>query len=198
MIFNQMVKKLKRESGYTLTELLLTILIVGIILTAVSVILIDLIRISRVVDAQRIMRQDSEYSIEILSRDIRNATPGGILPNCDSSGTDFVMDAEEDETQLNIELVSGETVTYGLNNVRYENRTVKSLVRTFQGSVNTETVLTTQVVDAKRLELDCKTLAKGNKFVELSFLSDSSASEGGEPIVTDFLQESAVTVRNTE
>ncbi len=65
--------KLKKYKGVSLIEMLITIVILTVVMLLVSVVLTTLIRTAAVTNARTTSRQESEFVIEILRKNIRNS-----------------------------------------------------------------------------------------------------------------------------
>lgn len=63
----------KRYKGISLIEMLLTLVIITVVILLVSVVLTTLIRVSAVSNARTTARQESEFVLEVVRRNIRNS-----------------------------------------------------------------------------------------------------------------------------
>ncbi|MBN1618688.1 prepilin-type N-terminal cleavage/methylation domain-containing protein [Candidatus Dojkabacteria bacterium] len=77
-IKKQQLKLDKRNAGYTLIEVLMTIVILGVVLLMVNVVVISIVRNSYYVDTRMEMRQGTEFSVEVIRRAIKSADPASI------------------------------------------------------------------------------------------------------------------------
>jgi prepilin-type N-terminal cleavage/methylation domain-containing protein len=75
----------EHERGYTLIEVLITILIMGMILLMINVVLMSLIRVAYDTDARMNIRQDVEFSIEVIRRNLKSASPSQITVDDDGN-----------------------------------------------------------------------------------------------------------------
>jgi prepilin-type N-terminal cleavage/methylation domain-containing protein len=63
------------DEGYTLIEVLITMVIMGFILVVVNMVLVSLIRVSYDTDVRMNVRQDIEFALELMRRDVKSADP---------------------------------------------------------------------------------------------------------------------------
>lgn len=66
------------QAGYTLVEVLVTMVIMGMILLVVNVILISLVRVSYNTDTRINVRQGIEFALEVMRRNVKSSEPGQI------------------------------------------------------------------------------------------------------------------------
>ena len=198
MIVKKILKQKNNEQGYTLIELLITIVITGFILIAATSMLILIIRTTQRADARRIIRQDMELALDVLRRDIRNAEPSISLPECDPSNPYALLDETGLGTDsLNITLTSGtESVIYqGEVNEEFDVYTFSRLYTNESGE--TTSYLTSPEVNLKKISIICTPLSKGNKFLLIEISAESVAELNGEKIVEDLTQYTGATIRNS-
>lgn len=67
------MKKIKRYKGVSLVEMLITIVIVTVVVLLASITLTTLIRTSAVTTARTTARQESEFVMELVRRNLRNS-----------------------------------------------------------------------------------------------------------------------------
>jgi len=67
------ILKQNEDRGYTLIEVLVTIVIMGTIILVVNVVMISIIRVSYTTDARIKIRQNVEFATEVFRRAARNA-----------------------------------------------------------------------------------------------------------------------------
>jgi prepilin-type N-terminal cleavage/methylation domain-containing protein len=85
------------QLAYSLIEVLITIVIMGTILIIVNAVLISLIRVSYDTDVRMGIRQEVEFALEVMQRDIKSADPvtldntGGLEMNLSGSGEPVVF-----------------------------------------------------------------------------------------------------------
>lgn len=82
----------KNNHGYTLMEVLLTMIIMGMILLIVNVVMIAIIRTSYTTDTRIKMRQNMEFSVEVFRRTAKSSESVTIIPNPSTTvgcGVDF-------------------------------------------------------------------------------------------------------------
>lgn len=72
-----------RYPGYTLVEVMITMFILGIIILIVNIVFISVVRVSYRIDARMKVRQNVEFSLEVIRRNIKSARTGSIevIPN---------------------------------------------------------------------------------------------------------------------
>ncbi len=92
---------LKDQEGYTLIEVVVTILIMGMILIMVNMVLISLIRVSYDTDARMNVRQDVEFGIEVIRRDTKSADPAQISAT-PSNQLDLVLSGSGERIRFRI------------------------------------------------------------------------------------------------
>lgn len=74
-----MIKKLlKKYEAYSLVEMLITIVIIGIVMLIASVTLTTLIKISTVSSNKTRVRTESEFVLELVRRTVRNSNPSDV------------------------------------------------------------------------------------------------------------------------
>jgi prepilin-type N-terminal cleavage/methylation domain-containing protein len=187
---------LKGEDGYTLIELLITIFIVGIIMLAISSLLIQMIRISQIADVRRSIRQDLEVSLEVMRRDLRNADPALSVTSCNPNDSLSLVSATTPDT-LDIVLSNGlEDITYAVESPT--GSTVKYLTRTYDNDgTPVKVYLTSEETDITKFDIDCNSLLKGNKFLLIEVAADSTALNQNGNIAKDIVKYTGVTIRNT-
>lgn len=70
---------IKKYKGVSLVEMLITIVIITVVMLLVSVVLTTLIRTSAVTNARTTARQESEFVMELIRRNIRNSHTSDIV-----------------------------------------------------------------------------------------------------------------------
>lgn len=188
------------SEGFTLIELLLTIVIVSVILMTSTMMLVTLVKTARSVDTRRIVRQDIEQSLEVMKRDIRNADPTLSLVACNPSTNYILKDstaqASSQNSELDLVLASNQAeVKYSviLDN---ENNSSTLQRKYTSGSSTVISYLTSTEVDIQSLVINCSELIKENKFLLITVVSDSLASDNQGKIVNDTKKITGVTIRN--
>jgi prepilin-type N-terminal cleavage/methylation domain-containing protein len=89
------------QEGYTLIEVVVTILIMGMILIMVNMVLISLIRVSYDTDARMNVRQDVEFGLEVIRRDTKSADPAQISAT-PSNQLDLVLSGSGERIRFRI------------------------------------------------------------------------------------------------
>lgn len=129
----------EQENGYTLIEVLITVVIMGFILLVVNVVMIAIIRISYDTDARIKVRQGLEFSLEVMRRNVKSSDPGMIeiigWPVDVPTGDALWLQIPESE----------ETVTFYLEPDPVTNNGV--LIAEWQGTAGTRTVFLTSPQD---------------------------------------------------
>ena len=76
-----MMEKNKKEKyeGFTLVEMLLTIVIIGIVMLISMTTLTTLIKTSTVSSNKTKVRNESEYVLELIRRSVRNSNPSDVF-----------------------------------------------------------------------------------------------------------------------
>ena len=87
--------------GFSLIEMLVTLVIIGFVFLLVATTLTTLIRVSNISTAKTTVRNESEFILELIRRNVRNSNVGDVLI-FDSSGRVY-----DGETVVEIEEVSG-------------------------------------------------------------------------------------------
>jgi prepilin-type N-terminal cleavage/methylation domain-containing protein len=194
---------IKKEDGYTLIELLFTILIVSIILVVVTSMLIQILRIGQKADLRRAIRQDIELSLDIMRRDFRNANSRSTLVACNPTGTSVqpktvykLVDATAPDT-LDIVLSNSlEKITYSVTTD--PSTQLRSLLRTYENNGTiTQVYLTSEDVDLTKFQITCSNLLQENKFLLIEVHGDSPLKGNNGKIVEDIARYTGVTIRNT-
>jgi prepilin-type N-terminal cleavage/methylation domain-containing protein len=90
------------DEGYTLIEVLITMVIMGFILVVVNMVLVSLIRVSYDTDVRMNVRQDIEFALELMRRDVKSADPTvwGASNVGKSSYLDLVMAGSGEEVSF--------------------------------------------------------------------------------------------------
>ena len=66
------------ERGYTLVEVLVTMVILSMILLVINMVLITMIRVSYNTDVRIKMRQGVEFAFEVMRRNVKSTDPGNL------------------------------------------------------------------------------------------------------------------------
>ncbi len=69
----------KTYEGFSLIEMLLTMVIIGFVFLLVSTVLSTLIKVSTISTAKTTVRNESEFILEIIKRNVRNSNIGDVL-----------------------------------------------------------------------------------------------------------------------
>lgn len=102
-------KLMKKYEAYSLVEMLITIVIIGIVMLIASVILTTLIKISTVSSNKTRVRTESEFVLELVRRTVRNSNPSDVYIYNSSSARkyDSIDNVVEDELGANLPSVYG-------------------------------------------------------------------------------------------
>ena len=77
------MKKIEIENkiydGFSLIEMLVTMVIIGFVFLLVATTLTTLIRVSRISTAKTVVRNESEFILELIRRNVRNSNVGDVL-----------------------------------------------------------------------------------------------------------------------
>ncbi len=111
-----MISRLKKKyEGYSLVEMLITIVIIGVVMLIASVTLTTLIKISTVSSNKTRARTDSEFILELVRRTVRNSNPSDVYIYDSSSARKY--DPEDnivvDELGANLPVTYGTALTSG-------------------------------------------------------------------------------------
>lgn len=69
----------KIYEGFSLVEMLLTMIIIGFVFLLVSTVLSTLIKVSTISTAKTTVRSESEFILELIRRNVRNSNVGDVL-----------------------------------------------------------------------------------------------------------------------
>lgn len=102
-------KIIKKYEAYSLVEMLITIVIIGIVMLIASVTLTTLIKISTVSSNKTRVRTESEFVLELVRRTVRNSNPSDVYIYNSSSARKYnpVDNIVEDELSTNLPSVYG-------------------------------------------------------------------------------------------
>lgn len=70
---------MKRYSGFSLVEMLITVLIIGMVMLIASVTLTTLVKISTVSSNKTRTRNETEFVLELVRRTVRNSNPSDVF-----------------------------------------------------------------------------------------------------------------------
>jgi prepilin-type N-terminal cleavage/methylation domain-containing protein len=105
-----MTSRLKKKyQGYSLVEMLITIVIIGAVMLIASVTLTTLIKVSTVSSNKTKARTDSEFILELVRRTVRNSNPSDVYIYDSSS----VRKYDPEDNIVVSELGANLSVTYG-------------------------------------------------------------------------------------
>jgi prepilin-type N-terminal cleavage/methylation domain-containing protein len=201
--FQQKLNAIKKsEAGYTLIELILTIFIVGIILTTASVMLVALVRTSQRIDTRRNIRQDLELALEVMKRDVRNSDPSLSLIECDPvveyqlSPNAAGQSSSANPSELDLVLTNSQaTVRYSIE--QDQNDSTYSLKRDFiKDGQTTTSYLTSSETSLQSFSIKCNKLVKENKFLLLKVDADSAQKDDNGQVVENISRTTGITIRN--
>lgn len=105
-----MIKKLLRKyEAYSLVEMLITIVIIGIVMLIASVTLTTLIKISTVSSNKTRVRTESEFVLELVRRTVRNSNPSDVYIYDSSSARKYdpELNSVIDELGANLPTIYG-------------------------------------------------------------------------------------------
>jgi len=91
----------KMYKGFSLVEMLITIIIIGFVFLLVATTLTTLIRVSSISTAKTTIRNETEFILELIRRNVRNSNVGDVLI-FDTSGREY-----NGETVVEIEEITG-------------------------------------------------------------------------------------------
>ncbi len=105
----------EKYEGYSLVEMLITIVIIGVVMLIASVTLTTLIKISTVSSNKTRARAESEFVLELVRRTVRNSNPSDvyIYDSLSSRKYDPEDNVVVDEMGANLPAVYGTALTAG-------------------------------------------------------------------------------------
>jgi prepilin-type N-terminal cleavage/methylation domain-containing protein len=184
------------ESGYTLVEVLITMVILGMILLVINLVLIAMIRVSYNTDVRIKMRQGIEFAFEVMRRNAKSTDPGTMkmgsgngtagslvlfLPS--ENGEEAVFFLEEDSETDNGVLKAAWTT---------ETATGKE--------VRTVCLTSPDEIDVKDFDVVVSnSKAGGTTEVVLTVTADSmNRRNSGEPLIEDLVYQTTIVARYRE
>lgn len=104
-----------KYDGYSLVEMLITIVIIGVVMLIASVTLTTLIKISTVSSNKTRARAESEFVLELVRRTVRNSNPSDVYIYNSSSSRKYDPDSNivVDELGANLPAIYGTALTTG-------------------------------------------------------------------------------------
>jgi prepilin-type N-terminal cleavage/methylation domain-containing protein len=183
------------EGGYTLVEVLITMVILGMILLVVNLVLIAMIRVSYNTDVRIKMRQGIEFAFEVMRRNSKSTDPGTMREGSGIGTADslifFIPGAEAEEVVFFLEQ----------DIVGTENNGVLKAVWTINGNVSRTVSLTSpEEIDVKDFDVvvsDSKT--GGTTEVVLTVTADSMNKRNSEePLIENLVYQTTIVARYRE
>ncbi len=175
---------MEKNEGYTLVEMLITVVILGFILLLVNVVLISIIKVAYNTDAKIKVRQGIEFTIEAIDRDVKSANPDSVI----GSGELLTVDLTESgqQVQFTREVVNNIGVakaTWG------EGPSAKIVYLTSPSQINVKSMNFTVQNDPDT----------GTRIVNVQITADSvKKNSNGTPVIQNFLKEAAIVTSKTE
>lgn len=109
------MKKIKNEKyeGFSLVEMLITIVIIGIVMLISSVTLTTLVKVSSVSSNKTRVRNESEFILELIRRTVRNSNPSDVYIYNSRSARTFNTDTRliEDNGTSDLSAVYSESLS---------------------------------------------------------------------------------------
>ncbi|MEA3357068.1 MAG: type II secretion system protein [Patescibacteria group bacterium] len=167
------------QEAYTLIEVLMTIVIMGVILLMLNLVLFTVVRTANQTDARMKIRGGVEFALEVIRRDIKSANTESV--NVSGAGG----------TTLSMTLTgSGDTVTF----TRVEDS--DSGYYAIQADRNGQEIHLTSVHDLDVTGLTFQIVvhpASGTSTVYVAVTANSAGKkQDGTPIVEDFIKNAAI------
>jgi prepilin-type N-terminal cleavage/methylation domain-containing protein len=116
-VLRQRARSLRRDSGFTLIEMLTAMVVLGFMFAAVSVVLSSMVRHSDEVEDRSVLQADVRFTIDRLSIDLRQAYSGvdGVSPIESISPTGLTFLSPDRATPFHLRRIS-----YRLNSGKIE------------------------------------------------------------------------------
>lgn len=111
-------RSLKNEDGYTLVEVLVTVIIMGMIILIVNVVVISIIKVSYSTDTRIKIRQNVEFAVEVFRRTARSSESVTIIEKSNpAEGNTCVPDFQSESYPYNSAVIMSleggtDTVTF--------------------------------------------------------------------------------------
>ena len=165
------------QEAYTLIEVLITIVIMGMILLMLNLVLVTVVRTANETDARIKIREGVEFALEVIRRDIKSANTESV--NVSGAGG----------TTLNMTLTgSGDTVTY----TRVDTGSGYAIQAEREGVL----IHLTSVHDLSVTELTFQLVEhplSGTSTIYVTVTADSAGKKrDGTPIVPGFIKNAAI------
>ncbi len=191
--------KKDNQEGYTLIEVMITVVIMGLILIMVNAVLIAMIRTSQETDARIKIRQGSEFSLEVIKRNVKSADAMGIeMWNLNEGGERIDCDTGPCDGFTAPLTDSSLEVSFFMEDDDEEIGAIKAeWVDTGNGSTRALNLSSRAEFDVDEFYVEMSTDEQsGTTLVIVTVESDSiSKKRGGDPVVDDYAKQISIVTR---
>lgn len=179
-----------RENGYTLVEVLITMVVMSMILLVINMVLVSMIRVSYNTDIRLKMRQQSDFSLEVMRRTVKSTDPGNLMK---------VEKYDQEAIQMKLP-GSGQEVLFYRGEYAMDDDTVHGVLKanwSDDGGFREVFLTSPYDMDVKLFEVDINDSAiAGSTEVLIKITADSANKRNStEPLIKDQVVQTTILTR---